>query len=348
MNLKSIYTIVAFAVLFFLISCSGNSNKNQQAASKTSAETKSATVRLNPEGQALLDYLNEQGDYVNSRNFPSIISASAVHDQLDGNIRIIDLRSEEAYKRGHIKNAVNVAFSNLPDYFANDIKPDNFDKIVMVCYAGQIASYSTLLLRLMGYDNVYAMKWGMSGWNKDFAEGWWMKSVSGKHEDQLVQTDENKNDIIDLPKMNTGKTSGKEIFDARIKSLFEAGTHGTFIMADSVFNAPQKYYVMNYIRKDKYESGHIPGAIRYKPRGTLGIFDEMASIPADKEVVVYCETGHNSGFATAYLKLFGYNVHSLIYGNNAFMHDKMIAEKNTLSWNVFTDKDIEDFPYVKS
>ena len=26
---------------------------------------------------------------------------------------------------------------------------------------------------------------------------------------------------------------------------------------------------MNYIRKDKYDAGHIPGAIRYKPKGTL-------------------------------------------------------------------------------
>ena len=53
----------------------------------------------------------------------------------------------------------------------------------------------------------------------------------------------------------------------------------------------------------------------------------MSTIPKDKEVVVYCETGHNSGFVTAYLRLFGYNAHTLSYGNNSFMDDKMVAEK---------------------
>jgi len=45
--------------------------------------------------------------------------------------------------------------------------------------------------------------------------------------------------------------------------------------------------IINLDRKDKYEDGHIPGAVRYKPEGTLGYTDEMASIPADKPVVVY-------------------------------------------------------------
>lgn len=342
---KSFYAI---AVLILFISCSGGKKNNQQSETVNSIEVKSEPVKINAEAQALLDYLNEQGDYVNSRNFPSMISASAVHEQMDGNIKIIDIRSEEAFKKGHIKNAANVTFSKLPDYFANEIKPGDYDKIIMVCYAGQMASYSTLLLRLMGYNNVYAMKWGMSGWNKDFAKDWWLKAISGSHENQLEQTDDDKAQMTDFPKMNTGMNTGKEIMDARIKSLFDAGMHGTFIMADSVFNAPEDYYIINYIRKDKYESGHIPGAIRYKPKGTLGIVDEMETIPTDKEVVVYCETGHKSGFVTAYLDLFGYNAHSLIYGGNAFMHDKMMAEKNTLSWMVFTEDEIQDFPYVKN
>lgn len=348
MNLKSIYGLSVVILLVFLYSCTGSGNKNQQSDSVSSVEVKSEPVKLNPEAQALLDYLAEKGDYVNSRQFPSLINASAVYEQLDSNIVIIDLRGEETFKKGHIKNAINVKFSNLPAYFSNDIKPEEYDKIILVCYAGQIASYSTLLLRLMGYNNVYAMKWGMSGWNKDFAEDWWLKILSSKHEDQLEKNDKIENEKSDFPVMNTGKTGGKEIFDARIKNLFDAGMNGTFILADSVFTAPDRYYIMNYIRKDKYESGHIPGAVRYKPNGTLGMVDEMETIPTNKKVVVYCETGHQSGFVTAYLKLFGYDAHSLIYGNNAFMHDKMLAEKNTLSWMVFSEDEIMNFPYVKN
>ena len=346
-KLNLINAAVAFILLISIVSCTGNANKNQQTSSESSTQLKTKPLKINTEAQALLDYLNEKGDYVNSRDFPSLINASKVYEELGANNKIIDLRDSETYMKGHIKDAVNVQFGDIPEYFSNRIKPEDYDKIIMVCYAGQISSYATSLLRLMGYNNVYSMKWGMSGWNKDFANNWWMKSVSGKYENELEKTDEEKNVPEDFPMLNTGKSTGKEIMDARIKSLFDAGMHGTFVIADSVFNDPGKYYLINFIRKDKYESGHIPGAIRYKPEGTLGIVSEMETIPADKETVVYCETGHNSGFVTAYLRLFGYNAHSLIYGNNAFMHNKMLAEKNTLSWTVFTDAEIENYPYVK-
>jgi rhodanese-related sulfurtransferase len=88
--------------------------------------------------------------------------------------------------------------------------------------------------------------------------------------------------------------------------------------------------------------------VRYKTSGTLGIIPEMESIPTDKDVVVYCGTGHNSGFVTAYLRLFGYKAKTLMYGNNAFMHSKMLKDKSLLSWLPFTEAEIDGFPYVKN
>jgi rhodanese-related sulfurtransferase len=73
----------------------------------------------------------------------------------------------------------------------------------------------------------------------------------------------------------------------------------------------------------------------------------MATIPADKEVVVYCGTGHNSGFVTAYLNLFGYKARTLDFGNNSFMYDKMKKEKESLSWVTFSVGDIHNYPVVK-
>lgn len=114
-----------------------------------------------------------------------------------------------------------------------------------------------------------------------------------------------------------------------------------------MFENPGNYYIINFERKDKYDAGHIPGAVRYKPNGTLGIIAEMQTIPANREIVVYCGTGHNSGFATAFLRLFGYNAKTLMYGNNAFMHQRMVSEKDQLSWLPFTEAEIKDFPLVK-
>jgi rhodanese-related sulfurtransferase len=139
----------------------------------------------------------------------------------------------------------------------------------------------------------------------------------------------------------------EEIGSARFSKLFADGTANIMITADEVFMNPQKYFIINLERKDKYEDGHIPGAIRFKPEGTLGYTEEMATIPSDKTVVVYCGTGHNSGFATAYLRLFGYDARTLKYGNNSFMHDKMVKQRVSLSWLPFSEAEVNNFEMVK-
>lgn len=343
---KTILQLVSVFLLAGMISCAGGQKKTTQEATAVQT-TGTSKVEINSEAKALLKTLNEKGDYVNSRDFPSLIKASSVYDELDGNILVVDLRSEEAFADGHIKNAVNVAFTDLPAYFSNDINPSKYDKIVLACYSGQIASYATSLLRLGGYNNVYAMKWGMSSWNKHFGDEYWMEEISSDYQDQLETVENEKGPEEDFPKMNTGKILGKEILQTRIDSLFAEGFRDAIITAEKVFEDPSAYYIINYDRKDKYDSGHIPGAVRYKPGATLGIVSEMQTIPTDKTVVVYCNTGQNSGFVTAYLRLFGYPAKSLTYGANSFMYDRMKEQQDSLSWILFTESEIYDYPYVK-
>lgn len=343
MRYIQIVLTIAFLSVFF--GCSNNETKDESAENEKLEVKKE--VELNAEAKLLMDYLNETGDYVNSRNFPSLIKASVVFEELDKNNLVIDIRKPEYFKKGHIKGAINVDFSAIPEYFESKIKPFEYDKIVIACYSGQYASYTTSLLRLMGYGNVYSLRWGMSGWNKNLAEENWSKAVSSKYEDKLETKVNEKQGTSEFPELGTGKTTGEEVLQARIKSLFEKDIKTVMVSADKVFENPSDYYIVNYDRKDKYEAGHVPGAIRYKPKGTLGIKEEMATLPVDKDIVIYCGTGHNSGFVTAYLQLFGYNAHTLIYGNNSFMHDKMIAEKSTLSWLPFTEDLIENYPLEK-
>jgi rhodanese-related sulfurtransferase len=292
-----------------------------------------------------LDYLEESGDYVNSRQFPSMISPEAANESLSDKTLVIDMREPEVFAKGHIKGAVNVEIESLPDYFAGKIKPFEYDKIILACNSGQSSGYATLLLRIMGYGNVYSLRWGMSGWSPKM-DNKWLEGISSKYEALLDTTTYEKAAPADFPLINTGKSTGAEIFDSRISGIFNE-YHDATITADSVFAHPEKYYIINYDRKDKYETGHIPGAIRYKPGGTLGILAEMQTIPADKEVVVYCATGHNSAFVTAYLRLFGYKAKTLRFGNNGFMHDKMVREEQTMAWGPYTESDTKDFQVVK-
>jgi rhodanese-related sulfurtransferase len=340
---------IAFPAVFMVLAllmtgCSGDKTV-KTAETDTTAVAEPVTV--SQETMLLLKDLTDNGDYVNSREFPSLIKASVVFESLDNNIQVIDLRDPLLFSQGHIKGAVNKRFEDLPAYFETGIKPFELDKIILVCDDGQISSYTASLLRLMGYGNVYAMRWGMSAWNRKHAESGWLKGISGKYEPGLEQTVHEKPPAVGMPELRTGLSTGVEISAARFKSLFAEGTDSILITADEVFANPQQFFVMNYERKDKYDDGHIPGAIRYKPNATLGLTGEMSTIPPDKTIVVYCGTGHNSGFVTAYLRLFGYDARTLKYGNNGFMHDRMVKQNAALSWLPFSDADIQDYPVVK-
>jgi rhodanese-related sulfurtransferase len=342
---KKYYSLLLIILLVItgIIGCSGKKEEKKQISA---TEVKQPVI-IGNETSLLLKDLVENGDYVNSQVFPSLIKASIVKESLDKNILVIDLRSAGLFSGGHIKGAVNKKFEELPSYFETGIKPFEYDKIVLVCEDGQVSSYTTSLLRLMGYGNVYSMRWGMSAWNNKYANDAWLKGVSGKYETRLESKINERPPATAMPELKTGLTTADEIVSARFRELFEEGTATVLVTADEVFSDPQKYYIINLERKDKYEDGHIPGAVRYKPEATLGFTDEMASIPAGKTVVVYCGTGHNSGFATAYLRLFGYDARTLKYGNNSFMYDKMIKQRAALSWLPFTTADINNFDVVK-
>jgi rhodanese-related sulfurtransferase len=339
--------IILSSVLFTACAGGGNEDKGKTGFSEQVSVSQAPAPEISEETRLLLKDLSENGDYVNSREFPSLIKASIVNDLIGSNILIIDIRSAPEYAGGHIKSSVNRDFKDLPKYFMEGIKPFEYDRIIIVSADGQTASYTTSLLRLMGYGNVYAMRWGMSAWNQEYASKGWYAGCSSEYQDKL-EKDVNESPLASsMPELNTGMTTGEGIGASRFKKLFEAGLNDVMIDAADVFANPGNYYIINYDRRDKYESGHIPGAVRYKPGATLGFINEMATIPFDKPVVVYCGTGHNSGFVTAYLRLFGYDAHTLKYGNNGFMFETMVEDRATLSWLPFGNEDVNNYEVVR-
>ncbi len=78
---------------------------------------------------------------------------------------VIDLRSAEAFARGHIVNARNVPFEDLP---ANKDKITRYAKkpIVTVCEAGLTSRKVVDSLRKSGIENVYGLKGGINAWTQ--------------------------------------------------------------------------------------------------------------------------------------------------------------------------------------
>ena len=79
---------------------------------------------------------------------------------------VVDIRSKDEFKQGHITDALHI----LP----SDIKAGNFgslenrksDPIIVVCKTGQTAQESANLLAKAGFENVSLLKTGLIAWNE--------------------------------------------------------------------------------------------------------------------------------------------------------------------------------------
>ena len=78
---------------------------------------------------------------------------------------VLDLRSNEAYSRGHIVNAKSIPFDEL-DAHKNKINAFKNKPIVAVCEAGTTSTKAVATLRNAGFESVYGLKGGMNAWNE--------------------------------------------------------------------------------------------------------------------------------------------------------------------------------------
>lgn len=309
------------------------------------------------EAQLLLEYLETTGgDFINTQA-PTIINAIDVYNKntaTPDKIKIIDVRAKADYDKGHIKNAVNVLIPDLYNYFKNNATDlAKYEDVVLVCYTGQSAGYATSLLRLLGYNNVKSMKFGMSSWHEDFAATYKNIIANGNSRiAQFVQTETPKPTTKNpLPTLNTGKKTGKEILEERVKFLFEKGFSAGLgedqpaITHTDVFNNLNNFFIVNYWPLAHYlDPGHIPGAMQYTPKESLKSTKDLFTLPTDKTIVVYCYTGQTSAYVTAFLRTLGYKAKSLQFGTTGMIYDKM-KEKNLTTF--IPERDIINKEYVK-
>jgi len=78
---------------------------------------------------------------------------------------VLDLRSSEAFARGHIVNAKNVPSDDLT---ANQDKYKKYKSrpILAVCDAGVTSSRAVDTLRKSGLENIYGLKGGIAAWTQ--------------------------------------------------------------------------------------------------------------------------------------------------------------------------------------
>ena len=333
---KNIFTSLFFILaVFTLNSCKQSYSPGENI--EIVPETKIAIDEID----ALLDFLDNSGDYINSYGIPNMVSASNVYENLNQYF-ILDIRSSEEYVKGHINGAMNISTDKVLNYLDEFVAASVYDKIVVVDETGQAASFVTAVLRMLGYNNAYAMKYGMGAWNRSLDK--WSKFTSSKFSNQLESKDNPKTKTYAFPKLTTGQHCGAEIMEARATTVLNTPFDRLTISAERVFNEPDEFYIINYWKKENYSKGHIPGAHQYTPKQDIKKSTLLNTIPTDKKVVVYCYTGQSAAFLMAYLRMLGYNAFIIPYGANGFMYDKVVAN----GWHAFkASEKLNDFLLIK-
>ncbi len=95
----------------------------------------------------------------------TIVDKAAFKSAIETNtVQLVDVRTPEEYKNGHIAYAINIDFLN-PDYFSKAIKELNKEKpVFLYCHSGGRSHKAALLLEEMGFKEIYDLKGGYSEW----------------------------------------------------------------------------------------------------------------------------------------------------------------------------------------
>jgi len=252
-------------------------------------------------------------------------SSAADVDAFLDSYYIMDIRSESAFLTAHVAGANYVPFTDILTEAENADKP-----ILVVCFTGQSACYATALLRMYGYDDTRALKWGMSGWDSD-TTGSWNSNIGTIGTSNWSFDGAPTNVTYSDPEFVTVASDGESILKERVEAVVAAGFQS--VTGSEVLSTPNSYFINNYFDESEYDGfGHITGAQRIKPL-LLSDGSYLSINPDADTVVTYCYTGQTSGVLTAVLNVLGYNAKSLTFGMNGMDHDNAYWPTSTNAGN---------------
>ena len=92
------------------------------------------------------------------------ISQSEAKEMMDNtkDYVIVDVRTKEEYKEGHIKNAINIPNETISDD-VSDVLKDKSQVILVYCRSGNRSKQASSKLAKLGYTNIYEFG-GINTW----------------------------------------------------------------------------------------------------------------------------------------------------------------------------------------
>ena len=86
------------------------------------------------------------------------ISTTELENKLKENIKLIDVRTPDEFRRGHIKNAKNIPLNKIGSF-----TPVAGEKTYVICHSGARSKLAAKKLKKRGFD-VVNVKGGMHAW----------------------------------------------------------------------------------------------------------------------------------------------------------------------------------------
>lgn len=81
--------------------------------------------------------------------------------QKNNNAILLDVRSKQEFKEGHLDGAINIPLYELEEQISK--LPDKYSTIILYCASGHRSRQAKEKLESLGYENVYHLKNGLDG-----------------------------------------------------------------------------------------------------------------------------------------------------------------------------------------
>lgn len=262
-----------------------------------------------------------------------VVPVDAVYETLnDGDESndpfILSVRKPEDYAKGHVPGAVNIPWNQVA-------KPESLAQlptdqpILDYCYTGHTGQVAMTALNLLGYE-ANNMKWGMMAWTKDDEVLAQPRFYPEDVPDYRVETEPNEaTETYPFPELNSGATEADEVVRMALDNYLSSGKAPT-ISAQEVFDnisdgdESNDPFILSVRKPEDYAKGHVPGAINI-PWTELAKPENLSKLPPDRQIVVYCYTGHTGQIATTLLNALGYDAVNMKFGMMGWSKDPEVV-----------------------
>lgn len=200
----------------------------------------------------------------------------------------------------------------------------------------------------MGY-HATNLKFGMVGWTKDAAVrvAKPFSEATDAH-DYPVELVSNAGGTYALAATdNTSSEEVAEILRAAAESYVADLDKPATISAQALFDnlndgdTTNDPVIVSVRSEAHYALGHIEGAINI-PWRQIAKIENLTKLPTDRQIVVYCYTGHTGAVATATLNMLGYSAVNLKFGMGSWTSDSSVRVAAP-----FSEDTSPDLPTVK-